>query len=97
MSSCHLYFHRDCSLNDRIQFAGRLDRFLLSCTYNVLGNILRKPVLSVVADDTKQLHLTVFIDDISRRQFLSVIHAHIKRCVLAPVGKSPLRCIKLKR
>ena len=70
---------------------------LLSLVHYMFCNIFCKFIFTVIADDPIEIHLAVVIDNIPCRETLSVIHAHIKRRIGVPVGKSPLRCVKLER
>ena len=59
-----------------------------------LVNILSKFIFPIVADHTVKFRLTVFVDNVSRRHFLSLIHSHIKRRI-HPIRKSAFGGIKL--
>ena len=78
------YPGRDGGLDDLHQLIGGFDPFLLARFHNVLCNIFRKPVLTVITDDPVQLG----------RFFVSLVHTHIQRRVF-PVGKAPLCRIQL--
>ena len=62
--------------------------------HNMLCNILSKFIFPIVADHTVKFRLTVFVDNVSRRHFLSLIHSHIKRRI-HPIRKSAFGGIKL--
>ena len=62
----------------------------------MFGNIFSKLVLSIIADNMKQLLFTVSIDYVSCRKSLPLIHPHIQRYVFA-VCESPVLLIQLKR
>ena len=68
MSAYGSHLHRDRCLDDLGQFSCRFNPFLLSCLYDVLCDIFREFILSIIADDPVQIHLIVFINDICRRQ-----------------------------
>ena len=97
ISSGLLHFHRDGLPNNFRQFPRRCNRLLLSLVHYMFCNIFCKFIFTVIADDPIEIHLAVVIDNIPCRKTLSVIHAHIKRRIGVPVGKSPLRCVKLER
>ena len=56
----------------------------------MLRDILRKAVLTVIADDLIQLHLAVSVYDVRRCLIVSLVHSHVQRGIL-PVGESTVR------
>ena len=58
--------------------------------------IIAEDVLTVIPDDTVQIIFAVGIYYIPCSKGIPVIHTHIKRCILTPVGKASLWCIKLE-
>ena len=97
MSSGHLYFHRDGSTDDCVEFPGRFNRFFFPRLYNMLCNILCEPILSIITNYAEQFRFTVIVHNVSCGQALTLVHPHIQRCILTPVGKTAFRCIQLER
>ena len=77
-----------------IQLSRCFNRIFPTLLHNMLCNILSKFIFPIVADHTVKFRLTVFVDNVSRRHFLSLIHSHIKRRI-HPIRKSAFGGIKL--
>ena len=81
---------RDRTADDLRELQCRLDRVDLPLSHDMLRDILRKAVLTVIADDLIQLHLAVSVYDVRRCLIVSLVHSHVQRGIL-PVGESTVR------
>ena len=61
MAPGHLYFHRDGSTDDCVEFPGRFNRFFFPRLYNMLCNILCEPILSIITNYAEQFRFTVIV------------------------------------
>ena len=86
--------HRYRMTDNFIQLSRCFNRIFPTLLHNMLCNILSKFIFPIVADHTVKFRLTVFVDNVSRRHFLSLIHSHIKRRI-HPIRKSAFGGIKL--
>ena len=87
---------RDRAADDLRELQCRPDRVDLPLSDDVLRDILCETVLTVIADNSIQLHLTVAVYDIRRGLVVSLIHSHIQWGIL-PIGESTVRRIQLVR
>ena len=94
--SVHALLGRDGCLDYLVQFKGSVYLILLPCKHYMLGNILRKLLLSIGLNYSEKLLLRIIIDNILGRESLSPVHPHIKRTVES-VRKPSLCFIKLIR
>ena len=63
----------------------------------MLCNILCEPILSIITNYAEQFRFTVIVHNVPCGQALTLVHPHIQRCILTPVGKTAFRCIQLER
>ena len=106
MSALSTDLCRDRAADDLCELQCRLDRGGLPLSHDMLCDILRKAVITVIEEDLRKLHLAVFADnsiqlhlavavyDIRRGLVVSLIHSHIQRGILS-VRESTVRRIQL--
>ena len=87
---------RYCRFDDLIQFSCCLNRLVPPCNRNMLCNIFSKLILSVIADNPIKFLFRIFIDNILCLKRLSVIHSHIKWCIIL-ISKTAFYRIQLIR
>ena len=88
----HLRRYR--SLDNIVQFISSLYGLVRPVQHNVLCNILCEFVFSVVPYNAVEIVLGIVVHNISRRQCLPSVHAHVKRCIVT-VGKTSLLRVEL--
>lgn len=59
--------------------------------------IVCEPILSIITNYAEQFRFTVIVHNVPCGQALTLVHPHIQRCILTPVGKTAFRCIQLER
>ena len=94
MTSGGTDLRRNRTRDDLGQLQRRLDALRRTVLTDMLRDILRETILSIVFNHMEKLGFTVIVHDVGSGDRIPVIHPHIERCI-APIAEATLRGIQL--
>src|SRR6185437_11040534 len=71
------------AFDEAAQLAGGIDRTAAARFDDRAGDTARSAILAILENDSRQLGLGLFVDDVIGAQWLAAIHAHIERPIEA--------------